>query len=55
MALTSGTRTSNARSVLLTASSWRNVTTGFPSAMHSIANSPYQPALSWSTMMSALR
>ena len=40
-------------SVRLTASSWRKVTTGLPSAMHSIANRPYQPALSWSTTMSA--
>ena len=30
-------------------------TTGFPSAMHSIAKRPYQPAFSWSTTMSASR
>ena len=55
VARTIGTFVPSSRSVRSTASSWRNVTTGFPSAMHSIAKSPYQPAFSWSTTMSASR
>ena len=47
-----GTSTPYASRVRATACSCRNVTTGLPSAIDSIANSPYQPALSWSTTMS---
>ena len=54
-AFTIGTGSPNASSVRRVASSWRNVTTGLPSAMHSIAKRPYQPAFSWSTTMSASR
>ena len=53
VAWTSGIVTPNALSVRATASSWSDVTTGLPRAIASIANSPYQPALSWSTTMSA--
>ena len=39
----SGTVVPSSDSVRRTASSCRNVTTGLPSAMHSIAKRPYQP------------
>ena len=55
VALTIGTSTPNASSVRRTASSCRNVTTGLPSAIASIAKTPYQPAFSWSTITSARR
>ena len=44
VAETIGTVVPNASSVRATASSWRKVTTGLPSAIASIANRPYQPA-----------
>ena len=50
---TIGTLTPKPSALAATTSGFRCETTGFPSAIASRANTPCQPALSWSTTMSA--